>query len=253
MVKYDERVSLIEHLNELRSRIVRAAIALAVGVLIAIIFNDRVFDLLLRPLESADVPESARKLTTFSPAEPFMVSLKVWLYVGIILASPILIYEFWAFVGPAFAPTRRRQLIPIVAVCAGLFLGGVVFGYLVVLPRGLQWLLSFNDQVFQVQNRAEHYFSFAAWFLVAFGAVFEMPLVLLALIRLQVISTATLTHNWRYAIVIMSIVAMVATPSQDPFSMVAMLIPLLVLYVVAIVIGKMIERRRPAPAAADPS
>jgi sec-independent protein translocase protein TatC len=251
MVKYDERVSLMEHLAELRSRLVRAAIALAVGVGLAIAFNDFVFSLLLGPLDSSGIPESARKITTFSPSEPFMVSLRVWIYVGIILASPVIIYQFWAFVGPAFAPTHRRQVIPVVAVCASLFIGGVVFAYLFVLPRGLEFLLGFNEERFQVQNRAADYFSFAAWFLVAFGAIFEMPIVLLGLIKLEVIGTEQLTRHWRVAVVIMAVVAMVATPSQDPVSMMLMLAPLLILYAASIVIGKMIERRRPHAAVAD--
>jgi sec-independent protein translocase protein TatC len=252
MVDFDDRVSLTEHLTELRNRIIASAVAVLVGVLVAVVFNDRIFDLLLGPLTRAaklgDLPESVTKIITFSPAEPFLVSLKVWAYVGIILASPIVIYEFWAFVGPAFAPTRRRQLIPIAAACTFLFLGGIAFGYLVVLPRGLAFLLGFNGDFFQVQNRASDYFSFAAWFLVAFGAVFEMPVVLVLLIKLQILHTRTLRKNRRIAIVVMAVIAMVVTPSQDAFSMLAMLVPLLVLYEVSIVIGRVIERRRPSAA-----
>lgn len=253
MVGYDDRVSLVEHLSELRNRIVISAVALFVGVIVAVVFNNRVFDLLLGPLTRAaklgNLPESVTKIITFSPAEPFLVSLKVWTYVGVILASPVVIYEFWAFVGPAFAPTRRRQLIPIVAACAFLFLGGIAFGYLVVLPRGLAWLLGFNGDYFQVQNRASDYFSFAAWFLVAFGAVFELPLVLVILVQLQIIHTRTLRKNRRIAIVLLAVLAMVATPSQDAFSMLAMLIPLLLLFEISIVIGRVIERRRRSAAA----
>jgi sec-independent protein translocase protein TatC len=252
MIDYDDRVSLVDHLTELRNRIIYSALAVVVGVLIAVVFNDRVFDLLLGPLTRAaklgGLPESATRIITFSPAEPFLVSLKVWAYVGIMLASPVVIYEFWAFVGPAFAPTRRRQLIPIVAICVSLFLGGIAFGYLVVLPRGLAFLLGFDGDFFQVQNRAADYFSFAAWFLVAFGAVFELPLVLVILIKLEVIHTRTLRKNRRIAVVVLAVVAMVATPSQDAFSMLAMLIPLLVLYEISIIVGRVIERRR-SPAA----
>ena len=243
---YDERLSLVEHLDELRRRLMWALGSLAVGIVIAAVLNDFVFRLLLHPLKSGNIPESARKITTFSPAEPFMTSLKVWVYVGLILASPVVIYEFWAYIGPAFAPEHKRMLWPVVVSCTGLFLFGVVFGYLLVLPKGLQWLLGFNGPVFNIQLRAQEYFSFAAWFLVAFGAVFEMPVVIVLLVRLGVVDTRFLRHNRKYAIVINSIVAMVATPSQDPFSMVAMLIPLLVLYEAAIVVARMGERKRRA-------
>lgn len=244
IVGHDERLSLVEHLEELRTRIFHTIIALVAGVIVAAVFNDRVFALLLYPLDQARVPESARKITTFSPAEPFMVSLKVWVYVGIVLASPVIIYEFWAFVAPAFAPTQRRYVYPVVGVCTFLFLFGVVFGYLLVLPKGLGFLLSFNDSFFQVQNRAQEYFSFAAWFLVAFGAVFEMPVIIVIAVRLEIVDTKFLRKNRKYAILVNAVIAMVATPSQDAFSMFAMLIPLLILYEISIVVARVFERRQ---------
>jgi sec-independent protein translocase protein TatC len=248
---YDERLSLVEHLDELRHRIVWMLCTVVAGMVLAAIFNDFVFSLLLGPLKQDSIPESARKITTFSPGEPFMTSLKVWVYVGLIVAAPVIIYEFWAFIGPAFAPEHKRMLYPIVIACTGLFLFGVVFGYLIVLPKGLQFLLGFNDQYFQVQNRASDYFSFAAWFLVAFGAVFEMPVVIVLLVRLGVTDTRFLRKNRKYAIVINAVVAMVATPSQDIFSMMAMWIPLLILYEASILVSRLVERKRDANLAAD--
>lgn len=244
MVEFDERVTLVEHLDELRRRIVFAAVALALGVIVAAVLNRFVFALMLHPLKS--VPNAPHKIITFSPAEPFMVSLKVWVYVGVIAASPIIIYELWAFVGPAFAPTSRRTVLLVSATCAALFLGGVALGYLVVIPKALQWLYGFNDHYFNTQARATDYFSFVAWFLVAFGAVFEMPVAILAAIRMGVVETKFLRKHWRYAIVINAIVAMVATPSQDAFSFIAMFIPLEILYESSLLVGRVIERRRPA-------
>ncbi len=241
VVGHDDRLTLIEHLDELRSRLVVCAFALVAGVIVAIIFNRLVFHLLLRPLDQLNVPESARKITTFAPAEPFMVSLKVWAYVGVILACPVIIYEFWAFVGPAFASTEKKYLYPVVAACTGLFLFGVVFGYLLVLPKGLSWLLSFNDSYFNVQNRASDYFTFAATFLLAFGLVFELPVVIVLATRLGIIDTKWLRRNRKYAILVLAVVAAVATPSQDAFSMIAMFIPLLVLYEVSILVARFVE------------
>jgi len=243
MVDFEERLTLVEHLDELRRRLIHAAIALAVGVLAAMVLNDFVFHLLLRPLQRLPAP-APHKITTFSPAEPFMVSLKVWVYMGVIVASPIIIWEFWAFVGPAFAPTSRRVLVALVAVCAALFLFGVAFGYLIVLPKGLNWLLGFNSDYFNTQARAADYFSFVAWFLVAFGAVFLAPVVIVGMVRIGVVDTAFLRRHWRYAIVINAIVAMVATPSQDAFSFIAMFIPLEILYELSILVARVVERRR---------
>jgi sec-independent protein translocase protein TatC len=242
MVEFDERVTLVEHLDELRRRIVFAAIALGVGVILAAVLNRFVFAIMLRPLKS--VPNAPHQIITFSPAEPFMVSLKVWVYVGIIAASPIIIYELWAFVGPAFAPTSRRAVLLAAATCATLFLGGVALGYFVVIPKALQWLYGFNDQYFNTQARATDYFSFVAWFLVAFGAVFEMPVAIIAAIRMGIVETKFLRKHWRYAIVINAVIAMVATPSQDAFSFIAMFIPLEILYEASLIVGRVIERRR---------
>jgi sec-independent protein translocase protein TatC len=241
VVEHEERLTLVEHLEELRSRIFISLIALAVGFFIAVLANDLVFRLLLRPLQQPRIPETARKLLTLSPSEPFMTSLKVWVYVGVMLAVPVIIYEFWAFVGPAFAPTQKRTVLPVVGICTFLFLFGVAFGYLVVLPRGLGWLLGFNSEVFQTQNQANAYFSFAAWFLVAFGAVFEMPVIIVASVRLGIVDTRFLRRNRRYAIVVMAIIAAIATPSQDAFSMLAMLVPLLILYEISLVVARFME------------
>jgi sec-independent protein translocase protein TatC len=165
-------------------------------------------------------------------------------YAAIILVSPLLIYEFWAFVGPAFTSGERQHIVPVVATCTLLFLGGVVFGYLIVLPRGLQFLLGWNAGFFHIQNRAQDYLSFVAWFLVAFGAVFEMPVIIVAAVRMGIIDVRFLTKNRKYALLINAVIAAVVTPSQDAFSMMAMLIPLVVLYEVAIVVARVMQRRR---------
>ena len=243
MVSFDERVTLVEHLDELRRRIVYAAIALGVGVIVAAVCNHLVFELMLHPL--AILPGKApHKITTFGPAEPFMVSLKVWAYVGVILASPVIIYEFWAFVGPAFSPVSRRMVLLVAFTCFALFLFGVVFCYLIVLPKGLAWLFNFNSSYFSAQARATDYFSFVAWFLVAFGAVFEMPVVVIAAVRMGIVETRFLRKHWRYAIVINAVIAMVATPSQDAFSFIAMFIPLEILYELSVIVARVVEKRR---------
>jgi sec-independent protein translocase protein TatC len=241
VTRSDDRLTLIEHLDELRRRLFICVLALIAGMIIAGVFNDRVFALLLRPL-----PPELTEITTLSPTEPFMVSFTIWLYSGIIMASPILIYEFWAFVGPAFTPGERRHILPVAGICAALFLGGVVFGYVFVLPRGLSVLLGWNSEFFNVQTRAREYLTFVAWFLVAFGAVFEMPVVLIGMVRLGVIDRQTLKKKRKFAVLIMAAVAAIATPSQDVFSMLAMFVPLLVLYEVAIVIARFFEPQRRA-------
>jgi len=238
MVDPDARMTLVEHLDELRSRLFRCLIALVVGVIAAAILNDHIFRLLLRPL-----PLKFRHITTFSPAEPFMVSLKVWVYAGVIMASPFITYQFWAYVGPAFETRQKRYFLPVVAACSALFLGGVVFGYYIVLPKGLAWLLGLNNQFFNIQNRAQDYFSFTSTFLLAFGAVFEMPVIIVLAVRLGIIDVDFLRRNRKYAIVGNAVLAAVITPSQDWFSMTAMLVPLLVFYEASIWIAKVMQGR----------
>jgi sec-independent protein translocase protein TatC len=238
MTRDQDRMTLMEHLGELRKRLFISAISLVVCMLTVAILQKYVFRLLMHPL-----PLAHRHLLTLSPSEPLLVSLQVWLYAGLVLAAPIVIYEFWAFVGPAFTTGERRRIMPIAGITAFLFLGGIVFGYWAVLPRGLQFLLGWNANFFQVQVQAAAYLSFAAWFLVAFGAVFEMPVILVGLVRFGVIDVSFLRKHRRAAIVINAVVAAVATPSQDAFSMLAMFIPLVVLYEVAIVVASVMMRR----------
>jgi sec-independent protein translocase protein TatC len=247
----DERLTLFEHLDELRKRIMWAGIALAVGVIVAAVFNSLVFELLLYPLKQVpNLPSSAYKLTTFSPAEPFMTSLKIWVIVGILLAAPFLIWQLWAYVGPAFTSNEKRYFYPVVIATTLLFLGGVVFGYLVVLPKGLQFLLGFGSGNFNIQNRASDYFTFVALFVLAFGAVFEMPVVLVLLAKVGVIDDKFMRKHRRYAILISAIVAAVITPSQDAFSMLAMFIPLVILYEISIPIARMVQPKKVAVAEA---
>lgn len=235
-IDVQEELTLTEHLDELRKRIFAGLVALVIGVVIAAVFDAQLFDLLLRPL-----PAGMEEITTFSPAEPFMVSLKVWVIAGIMMASPYLIYQFWAFVGPAFTASERKFFIPIVLSTSALFLGGIAFAYVLVLPRGLDFLLNFNNQYFNVQNRASDYFTFVAFFLLAFGLTFELPVVLVLLAKAGVIDDRFLRKNRRYAILVEALLAAFLTPSQDAFSMLALFVPLAFLYEVSIVLARIVQ------------
>ena len=248
-VNVDDRFTLFEHLDELRKRLMWAIAALAIGIVVAAVFNSLVFDLLLYPLKQVHgLAPSAYRLTTFSPAEPFMTSLKIWVVVGIMLAAPFLIWQMWAYVGPAFTSTEKRYFYPVVIATTALFLGGVVFGYLVVLPKGLQFLLGFGSGNFNIQNRASDYFTFVALFVLAFGAVFEMPVVLVLLAKVGVLDDKFLRKYRRHAILINAVVAAVITPSQDAFSMLAMFIPLVILYEISIPLARLVQPKREAAA-----
>ena len=249
----EDRLTLLEHLDELRKRLFVCLIAATVGVLVAALFNSFMFEALLYPLRQvANLPESATKITTFSPAEPFMVSLKVWVVGGLILAAPVIIYELWAFVAPAFTASEKKYFYPVVFATTILFFLGVALAYFLVLPRGLSFLLTFSSGFFNVQLRASDYFTFMALFILAFGVVFELPVVLVLLAKVGVIDDKFLRKNRRWAVLVMAFAAAVITPSQDAFSMLAMFVPLFVLYEVSIVIARFVQpKREDEPAVED--
>ncbi|HQF52888.1 MAG TPA: twin-arginine translocase subunit TatC [Thermoleophilia bacterium] len=250
----DDRLTLFEHLDELRRRLFVCIVAAVVGVVVAAIFNRFMFGLLLHPLRSMPgLPASATEITTFSPAEPFMVSLKVWVVGGLILASPVLIYELWAFVAPAFTASEKRYFYPVVFVTTALFFCGVALAYFVVLPKGLGFLLGFSAGFFHVQLRAQEYFTFMALFILAFGVVFELPVILVLLAKVGVIDDRFLRRHRRWAVLAMAFAAAVITPSQDAFSMLAMFVPLYVLYEISVVIARFVQPKKEGGAVVDDS
>jgi sec-independent protein translocase protein TatC len=242
----DDHLSLLEHLDELRKRLTFCLIAGTVGVLVAAIFNSFVFEALLWPLRQVKGLEpAAYQITTFSPAEPFMVSLKVWVAGGLIMASPIIIWQLWAYLAPAFTPTEKKYFYPVVIASTSLFLGGVALAYFLVLPRGLGFLLNFSSGYFNVQNRASDYFTFIALFILAFGVVFELPVVLVLLAKVGVIDDRFLRKNRRYAILVLAVASAIITPSQDAFSMLAMFVPLYLLFEISIVLARIVQPKEP--------
>lgn len=237
-----DRMTVVEHLTELRKRLVVALIAIAVGMVGAFIFKDYVFQLIMRPLGM--VPGVEAELLTISPSEPFMTVLKVSIYTGFLIALPVVFYELWAFIMPALYEREKRRLLPYVFFTTVLFLGGVVFAYYLVLPVGLKFLLGYGGDLFTQQVRAAEYISFVSMFLLAFGVVFEIPAVVLLLSVAQLVHARTLQRSRKYAVLVFAVVSMVLTPSQDPLSMGLMMGPLYVLFELGILLARLTERRR---------
>jgi sec-independent protein translocase protein TatC len=173
-----------------------------------------------------------------------MAILKISVYAGLIVSLPIVMWQFWAFVMPALYENERRSIVPYVGLTTGLFLGGVVFGYYVVLPIGLRWLLNFSAGQFTVLLHVDAYVSFVALFLLAFGAVFELPLVMLLLAWAGIVDHKKMAKVRKYAIFVEAVVAAVITPSQDPISMMLMFIPLVILYEFGIWLARLAARRK---------
>jgi sec-independent protein translocase protein TatC len=231
---------IMGHLGELRRRITYCAIVVLVFVIAAFIKKDWVFYVLRRPLEGTHVD----KLTTLGVTEAFMQILKVSIYTGLIIALPFILYQFWAFVMPALYEREKRNVLPYTAATTVLFLGGVVFAYFVVLPVGLKFLVGYGNDMFNQLLQADRYITFVVTFLLAFGVVFELPLVMLLLAWAGMVDHVRMRKVRKYAIVVEAVVATVLTPSQDPLSMALMLVPLILLYEVGIWLAKLVAKRR---------
>lgn len=231
-VSHDDQLSLVDHLDELRSRLIWCLIALVLAFAVCFWQSDFLLDLAADPLPPAD-----RALIVLAPTEAFMTTITVCVYAAIIVAAPFISYQLFAYVLPAFSPRERKAIMPLLIAIPGLFLAGVIFAYLVVLPAAVNFLLSFNDAQFETQLRAREYYSFFSMTLLAGGVVFQLPIIILALVRLRIVTVQQLRKNRRYAWLIIAIVA-AALPGVDPISMLIEMVPLLILYELSIVLAR---------------
>jgi sec-independent protein translocase protein TatC len=237
-VRHEDRLTLVEHLDELRARLI---VSIAVfGVALALCFWQ---NHLLLDIAKAPLPDDHDRLLTFGVTEPFMTTLTIAAYGALILSLPIVLYQLYAFVLPAFSDRERRMIIPLLILIPLLFVAGVVFAYFVVMPPATDFLLNFNNDQFNVQVRARDYFSFFALTLLAVGIIFQVPVGILAVTRLGVVSPEQLSQNRRYAYLIIAIVA-AALPSVDPVTMLIEMVPLIVLYELSIVLARIFGRPR---------
>jgi sec-independent protein translocase protein TatC len=227
----DESLSLPEHLSELRTRLIVSVLALVIAFIGMYAVHDRLLDILTWPL-----PDDADQLITLSPTEPFFTVLKVSFWAAILVALPVWLYQVYAFVIPAVADQSRRVTLAVVAALSGLFMAGVAFGYLVVLPVALNFLVGFGGENFNSQLRAGDYFAFATSLLLASGLMFEVPIAMAALARMGVASATLYRKQWRVALVAIAVLAAIL-PGGDPFSMLLLMIPQIILYGVGIALS----------------
>jgi sec-independent protein translocase protein TatC len=229
---FDDRMALVDHLDELRARLV---VCLAVfGAALALCFWQ---NHLLLEIASAPLPAGHQKLITFGVTEPFTTTFTVSAYAAIILALPFVLYQLYAFLLPAFSKHQQRAIIPLLAMIPLLFIAGVAFGYFLVLPAAAKFLLNFNDSQFNVQVQAKQYYSFFAMTVLACGIVFQVPVGILSVTRLGIVKVEQLTSNRRYAYLACAVVA-AALPGVDPISMLLETAPLIILYELSIVLAK---------------
>jgi sec-independent protein translocase protein TatC len=300
-VAHEDRLSLVEHLTELRVRIVICLVAFIAATGLCMWQNQRVLDILNDPLEqtvkngtqdpiqqgsrwdqlaaglmkeTATVnrlaaaetdnaqlkaaltqlaatnervaklaPEvRARKPVTLGVSEPFMQTLKVSAYAGLLISLPLILFQVYAFVLPAFSPREKQIALPAMLGIPFLFIGGVVFGYFTVVPRAIEFLQNFNADAFDVLIQAQPYYKFVIMLLLAMGLLFQIPIGIVAVTRVGIVSTSQLAHNRRYAILVIAVLAMLL-PGQDPVTMSMMMAPMYVLFEGSILLSWLLDRR----------
>ena len=234
---HSEEATLVEHLDEFRSRIIVSLVAIGLGFVVAYVFHERLIHWLERAL-----PEKHRHLLTLGVAEPFLTSVWVALWAGFLLALPVVLWQFWSFLAPAFEEHTQRLVAYFVLLSTALLAGGLAFGYFVALPAAVHFLTNYDNNLFNVQIRARDYISFSMTVLLAVALVFELPIFVLALVRLGVLTTKQLRSNRRLGYFIVAIIG-VLLPGIDPVTTAVETIPLWVLYEASIWLSVFVERR----------
>jgi sec-independent protein translocase protein TatC len=235
-VSHDDRLTLVEHLDELRTRIIICLVVFGVALALCFWQNH-----LLLEIASAPLPDDRERLLTFGVTEPFTTTVTVVVYGALLLALPVLIYQLYAYVLPAFSRSERRLVLPFLVLAPLLFLAGVGFAYFVVMPLAVEFLLGFNESEFNVQVRARDYYSFFSTMMLAGGLIFQLPLALIATTRMGIIEVDQLAANRRYAYLAIAVLA-AALPGVDPISMLIEMVPLLALYELSIVLARAFDR-----------
>jgi sec-independent protein translocase protein TatC len=323
-ISHEDRLSLVDHLDELRTRLVICVVTLVVAFAFCFWQNDAVLDIVTKPVDTTQnlqdsdrrsedpleqsarfqreqgqalratgpalartaealrslgtadnitpaqrdalgaaaagltsagrqvsqaaraVPRNPeRNLVTLGVAEPFTSTITIALYAALLLAMPMLLYQAYAFVLPAFSPAERKTAFPLMLMVPVLFIGGVAFGYFVVLQRAVEFLQNFNDDSFDILLQAKDYFRFAVLFVAAIGLLFQIPVGVLAITRLGVVTTRQLRANRGYVLLGIAILAAVATPTPDPVTMTLAMGPLIVLFELSILLASWLDRVRP--------
>ena len=301
-VNHEDQLSLVEHLDELRTRILVSLFAFLVCFAVAFWQNDRVLEIVNRPFIKAtsgqktggalaktqtynrlrsqlaertadvrrrrggrrgasaatkrtaaalskqaellarNIPPATRQPVTLGVAEPFTSTFKVAAYAALLVSLPIILWQLYAFVLPAFSPTERKVALPLMSMVPFLFIAGVLFAYFVVLPNAIKVLQNFNSDNFDILVQAKDLYKFTILTCIALGALFQYPLGVIALVRLEILSVAQLRANRRYAVLVIAVLAMLL-PGTDPITLILSMIPLLVLYEASILVAALLDRR----------
>jgi len=248
VMENDEKMPFTAHLEELRWRLIVSFIAVSIGFLLSYGFKETLFDILMRPLIS--VMGHGDKMIFTNLPEAFFTYLKVSFLSGIMLASPVILYQIWVFIAPGLYHEERKLILPFVFLSTLFFVGGALFGYFVVFPYGFQFFLSFASENIQALPSMKEYLSFSSKLLLAFGIVFELPLFITLMARLGLVTPTFLKQNRKYAILLFFVGAAIITP-PDVITQIMMALPLMLLYELSIFGAKIFQRKPLEPTEED--
>jgi sec-independent protein translocase protein TatC len=237
----DEKQPFLSHLEELRKRLIASAVAVGVGFVLAYSFAEKLFQLLIRPLVKV-LPEGNQMIFTNLP-EMFLTYLKVSLLTGILISAPFIFYQMWMFVAPGLYRNEKKYLVPFVTASTILFVGGALFGYFVVFPFGFKFFVGFASEQIKAFPSVKQYFSFSIKLLLAFGVVFELPVVVFFLSKMGVVTPEFLRQKRKYAILLTFALAAILTP-PDVITQLMMAGPLIVLYELGILVARFAQKER---------
>jgi sec-independent protein translocase protein TatC len=245
-------MTLVEHLTELRTRLIICVVAVAIGMVLGFILYPWVFDFLIHPYKEIATAENSvapGKLVQFDPLEGFSIRMKTSAYTGIAFAMPVILWQVWQFVTPGLYPHERRYAVPFVASALVLFALGAGLAYY-TLPRALEFLVDIGGDDLVTAFAPGKYFQLITYMMLAFGIGFEFPIVLIFLQMAGIVDAATLRKGRRFAIVGICVLVAVITPSGDPISMLMLSVPMVLFYEAAIVVGSIITKRQASKATA---
>jgi len=233
------KMSIVEHLSELRDCLIKSVLALLAGMVISLAFTPRLMEFLIAPM-------GGRQPISLKPTETIIIYFKVALVCGAILAMPVIIYQMLRFILPGLTEAEKKYLRIIVPGASMLFAGGVAFATFVMVPFAIKYLQSFLADIIQPTYSIDYYISFVTTLMFWVGVIFETPLIIAFLARIGIISPQMLSRNRKYAIVLMAILAAMITPTPDPVNMMLVMAPLVVLFEVGVILAKLLYRPRTA-------
>jgi sec-independent protein translocase protein TatC len=238
----EDKMPLTSHLEELRKRLVRIFIAVGVAFLGCFAFKEELFRVVAQPLISV-LPQGSYMVYTGLP-EAFFTYIKVSFYAALFVASPVVLYHIWKFISPGLFPKEKKFVAPFVITSTLLFIGGVCFGYFLVLPSAYKFFLEFTTDFLKPMLSMREYLSLTLKLLLSFGVIFEIPVFLFFMTKIGLVTPRKLARMRRYAIVVCFIVAAIITPTPDAFTQCMMAIPMVILYEVGIIVSKLAVRKK---------